>query len=604
MKHFLAVVLLALLPCRAAADADFHSDTWTATDELGRTLPDHAQTGPPRGNRSVGILYHLWHGVHGHDSLEHPDDDAQGVREKPRGRLRSPYDLSEILKGSPRRPAFGPPGAYHHWGEPELGYYLADDEYVIRRHARMLDDAGVDVLVLDVSNGFSYRAIYRSLLDVLARIRAEGGRTPQVAFLAYIDADQVARDIYDDLYAGGDHRDLWYEWRGKPLLLAPPSDLDPELRDFFTVRETWASSRGPWFGDGRDRWTWTDESPQQPGWHDSPDHPEQISVSVAGQPSDNIGRSFRGGVQPQPANQRPGEGFYFQEQWERALEVDPEFILITGWNAWLAQLIPSDGGMNMLGEPVPEGRPVFAEAFNEEFNRDIEPLADRSKDNLYHQMVANIRRFKGTRPAPNPGPAQTISMTGDAEEWSDVLPEFRDPPNDNAGRDHPGWGRIDRYAATEGPNDFVSLRVARDDTNLYFLATTRDPITPPGQAPWMLLFLDVKPDEHTGWHGFQFRVEGGPPADANGVDGATVRFKRTLSEFTGTDWQPVADVDATLQGNLLEIAIPRALVGLDDGPPRLNFKWADAPRGLDHILNLANGGDTAPNRRFTFPYRP
>ncbi len=38
----------------------------------------------------------------------------------------------------------GPAHAMHHWGEPYLGYYVSNDEWVIRKHAQMLSDAGVD----------------------------------------------------------------------------------------------------------------------------------------------------------------------------------------------------------------------------------------------------------------------------------------------------------------------------------------------------------------------------------------------------------------------------------------------------------------------------
>lgn len=40
---------------------DTYSDTWVATDELGRTLPDYYEVGPQREDRFVGIFYHLWH---------------------------------------------------------------------------------------------------------------------------------------------------------------------------------------------------------------------------------------------------------------------------------------------------------------------------------------------------------------------------------------------------------------------------------------------------------------------------------------------------------------------------------------------------------------
>jgi hypothetical protein len=37
-------------------------------------------------------------------------------------------------------------GSYH-WGEPEMGYFLSKDKFVIRRDMSMLADAGVDVLI-------------------------------------------------------------------------------------------------------------------------------------------------------------------------------------------------------------------------------------------------------------------------------------------------------------------------------------------------------------------------------------------------------------------------------------------------------------------------
>jgi hypothetical protein len=70
----------------------------------------------------------------------------------------------------------------------------------------------------------------------------------------------------------------------------------------------------------------------------TPDKPEQICVAVAEHPIANIGRSFHGGRQPAPGQERTAEGLHFAEQWTRALAVDPEFIFVTGWNEWIAQL--------------------------------------------------------------------------------------------------------------------------------------------------------------------------------------------------------------------------------------------------------------------------
>jgi hypothetical protein len=125
----------------------------------------------------------------------------------------------------PDSPLWGPLHVPHHWGESLFGYYLTDDAYVLRKHAQMLSDAGVDFIVFDVTNQFTYKPYYMALLRVFSEVRAAGGKTPQVAFLCpFWEPAKVVRELYRDLYEPGLHRDLWFQWQGKPLILA-----DPEL---------------------------------------------------------------------------------------------------------------------------------------------------------------------------------------------------------------------------------------------------------------------------------------------------------------------------------------------------------------------------------------
>lgn len=191
---------------------DTFSDTWVATDALGRTLPGYEQVGPPRKDRFIGIFYFLWLGEH-----------VNG----------GPYDITKILQLDPQAmqkpdsPLWGPLHAPHHWGESLYGYYLSDDAYVLRRHAQMLSDAGVDVVIFDVTNQFTYRHYYMALLKVFSEVRGAGGRTPQVAFLCpFWSPAKVVSELYRDLYEPGHYSDLWFRWKGKPLILADPNLLE------------------------------------------------------------------------------------------------------------------------------------------------------------------------------------------------------------------------------------------------------------------------------------------------------------------------------------------------------------------------------------------
>ena len=54
------LVLLSGLSRLAFSAGDLRSDTWVATDALGRKLPGYAECGPPRAGRYVAILYEPW----------------------------------------------------------------------------------------------------------------------------------------------------------------------------------------------------------------------------------------------------------------------------------------------------------------------------------------------------------------------------------------------------------------------------------------------------------------------------------------------------------------------------------------------------------------
>ena len=582
-----------------AAPGDLMSDTWVATDGLGRTLPDARECRPPQPGKFVGIFYFLWHGAHGYGPGDAADPGG-GVVARGRGPYQSPYDITQILAADPEKPPWGPLHAFHHWGEPELGYYVADDEYVIRRHCRMLTGAGIDAVIFDVTNGFTYTKIYMNLCAIYTRVRAAGGRTPQVAFLAHTGAAQVVRKLYDDFYSRGLYTDLWFRWKGKPLMMAPAAGLDAKVAEFFTFRDSWAWTRGQaWFGDGRDKWPWLDHCPQTPGWHESPEKGEQVAVCPAEHPTSNIGRSFHDGREPPPAEQRPAEGLHFAEQWKRALEVDPEFIFITGWNEWVAQRFTSSGKTRFLGRVLPEGETFFVDQYTQEFSRDIEPMKGGHGDAYYYQMVAGIRRFKGVRPLPPAGPPKTIRIDGEFSDWDDVAPEYRDAAGDTMHRDHPGWGRIERYTDTTGRNDLTRLKAARDDRFVYFYAETKEKITDCRDPNWMLLFIDADSNPKTGWQGYDYLVNRQVP-DAQ----SSMLEKYSVGPDAKGRWTPAGKVEYRAGGNRLEMAVPRNLAGMDRaGALQFDFHWADNIQSLDDVTEFALHGDSAPDRRFNYRYR-
>jgi len=348
----------------------------------------------PRPHRTVGIFYFLWLGCHGE---------------------RGPFDISKILAQDPtamQHPdcsLWGPPLAPHHWGESIFGYYVSDDDSVLRKHTQMLGDAGIDVVVFDVTNQLTYPRSWQALCRVFDEVRRAGNRVPQIAFLCPFWAPRkVVRELWDQLYRRNRYPELWFRWEGKPLILADPAlcftakmdAQDRAIRQFFTFRKPQPDYfKGP---TGPKQWGWLEVYPQHV-FYKTPGVAEQVTVGVAQNAADGKlsvmsfphahGRSFHAGKQPTRAG-CDAAGRNFAEQWRRALEIDPAFVFITGWNEWIA---------GRYGQNAPfygAGPVTFVDEFNQEYSRDIEPMRGGHGDNYYYQMVANIRRYKGVRSIP------------------------------------------------------------------------------------------------------------------------------------------------------------------------------------------------------------
>src|SRR5699024_6338856 len=127
---------------------------------------------------------------------------------------KGPDNVTEILQENPENPDWG--SGTHYWAEPETGYYISTDKWMIRRHARMLSDAGVDVIVFDVTNNITYPNVYTQIAEVFREMRANGEETPEFTFLA---SEKSVHQLWDNLYSKGRYPDLWFRWKGKPLLM-------------------------------------------------------------------------------------------------------------------------------------------------------------------------------------------------------------------------------------------------------------------------------------------------------------------------------------------------------------------------------------------------
>lgn len=591
------------------AEKDVMPDTWDAIDELGRELPNHSDTGPLRSGKQVGIFYWTWH--------------EMARTQKTAGNTYGPWNVTKIITEHPDavgnidHPAWGPLFAPHHWGEPLFGFYTTCDPWILRKHAEMLADAGIDAAIFDATNGtLTWMDSTIPLLETWARARADGVRTPKVAFmLPFTSLDYTAvsiRQLYRDIYKKGVHPELWYYWNGKPLIYADPDAISrllpnakgeerqefEEILGFFTFRPGQPSYTG---GPKRpDHWGWLEVYPQH-GYVERDDGSfEMVAVGVAqnhtldpfnGPPGlhamndrNVFGRGYRVG---DPVSTEPDAflaGGNFSQQWSRAFELDPDFVFVTGWNEWVA-------GRHDVWQQLPN---AFPDQYNEEFSRDCEPERGKLMDTFYMQLVANVRKFKGTRKLPAPSPPKTIDLAGDWSQWNDVGPDYRDYSGDTMHRDFAGYGGT-HYTNETGRNDILLCKVARDAENLYFYVETAEPLTNYSSPNWMRLFIGTaKKSKDPNWKGFSYMVE-------------QTKESALLKKYSGKDgqweWTEIAQVPRYARGKRLMLSVPRTAIRSLATNVNIRFKWSDNMQADGDVLDFYENGDTAPNGRFAYRYK-
>lgn len=554
---------------------------WPAEDALGRRLPLATEVGPPKAQRFVGMFYFLWHNATGGKSPH----------------WAGPYDIARILEREPnalQNPAsqlWGPIGTYHYWGEPIYGYYHSNDPWVLRRHAQLLSDAGVDTLIFDTTNAETYPEVYLKWCAVFRQVRETGGRTPQFAFMVNTKAGETAKRLYEDFYRKNLYPELWFRWEGKPLLICDPKQAAPELQDFFTLR------RAHWpftLTNTPLAWHWEATYPQPYGYTEDPQKPEQVNVSVAQNlrqkdgkvtnmsSGEARGRSFHDGRMETGSN-AVHYGYNFQEQWKRVFELSPPFVMVTGWNEWIA---------GRWGEPG--GPLVFVDQFDQENSRDIEPMRGGHGDNYYWQLIANIRRYKGVPSLPRAATPKSIKINRSFEQWTDVQPEFSDHVGETMPRNHSGAAGLS-YANETGRNDFIACKVARDGRNLHFHVRTRDFISPASGSNWMWLLIDADRNAKTGWEGYDFLV------NRFRLSGGKVSLEKHEG---GWKWRQIASVPFRMEGEQLHLTIPRQHLDQTQrrGGLSFDFKWADNLQRPGDLMDFYVSGDVAPEGRFNFRF--
>ncbi len=579
---------------------------WGAVDGLGRTLPGYSEVGA-KNDKVVGIFYWTWHKGNMQSKavnvnnicLENPDAVHN-------------YNHKIWSKNNV--------GSYF-WNEPLYGYYTEADDYVLRKHAELLADAGIDFVLFDCTNGdLTWEDAYLNLLKVWGEAREQGVKTPQIAFMMQFwwddkNTPSSVKQVYKAIYRDGKYQDQWFYWEGKPLIMCQDrgfstTDIqEAELLQFFT----WRHGVPSYFeGDGDDtKWGWLHVYPQAV-YRNADGTVEMTTVgvcmnadwstmSLSAQNGDhNMGRSYTSQKDFSYSYEYRGQtvtvnkdienssfyGLNLQEQFDFAFSVDPEIIFITGWNEWIMGRFSEWGGV----------KNAFPDQYNDENSRDIEPSKGSLKDYYYYQLVANVRRFKGASPLDVQETAKTIDINGGVDQWNDAgIVTYNHYTKNTYERNIKTWGV--KYTGDAIRNDFKTAKVSFDADNIYFYVETVDPITDASDMNWMRLLIDAgaATADSTDWEEFEYIINRENPS------GNTMAVEKSTG---GWNWQKTGDASFKVSGNVMQLSVPRSALGLDntEEPLSFGFKWCDNNLTDGDIMTLYTEGDAAPGGRFVFRF--
>ncbi len=323
-------------------------------------------------------------------------------------RQPAPYNIAEAIAG--RRP-WGPVPEFHFWSEPRAGYYcLADRPDVLRQHAEMLRDAGIDFVVFDATNN---EYTDKRTPDSLRGVVEPFNKLVEV-WNAVPNAPKVVP--WAPLTQGGDMLEwmlvqlsavprLQFSYEGKPLALVTENETFTtdqgkvsKLERSYTIRRMWSRISRPEY--------WSFMSQCRKGFRESGGRnacnqplttrngiPEEISIATAYQ---ETYMSLKTTAIPK---------FYgrtFVRQFQR-LSNSPRtpIALISGWNEWMAQRLcvdhsgrPEVRNCSLANDHWADGNKIFVDQYDYEYSRDIEPSKDWPGDFYYRLMAHCISSFR------------------------------------------------------------------------------------------------------------------------------------------------------------------------------------------------------------------
>jgi len=305
----------------------------------------------PRQNKNVGILYETWFNRYASFTSVYPNFPAINL------------------------PMW--------WATPSLGRYRSDSSSVINTHATQLYNAGVDFIVIDISNNnIRSSDLWSGTIALLDAYRNRTQPKPKIVFLSSYASNGTTNDLqqlYDLVYRVYP-ASLFFYVKSKPLLLVSGesgcatliSGLSASAR--FECKDTIGNDNAR-----SDKWSFLNQSPQR--YYSRYAFAEEIAVSAAQQSpymNSSLARGRKYNYTSGLNNGYEGQNFY--DQWHFAKQSHATYVIVKAWNEWVAHRFVDNNHTC--------GNNCYVDEFSPEYSNDIEPVSGLF-GNTYLSLLTN-----------------------------------------------------------------------------------------------------------------------------------------------------------------------------------------------------------------------
>jgi hypothetical protein len=342
-----------------------------------------------------GVYYAVWH-----------CPVAQGNADG-----RPIHDIARILRG---QQAWGPVPEFHWWNKPAAGYYcLSTNDALLKRHAVLLRDAGIDFIYVDATNWpyadnrdhLDSRAAVIEPYNELLKVWSKVPNAPKVVPWAPLTSDSTLLQYLLgrlDLFPN-----LKFLYQSKPLVLAVGHDPFPidaakltQLSAIYAVRKMWALfPQNP-----ADSWTFLQACVASfQASHGNGTCRQNYALRDGAIEEIPIAGAYQSTYISQATTAMPRlHGRTFAKQFETVSDhPNTPIALIYSWNEWIAQRFCFNAAGETTGDSkacstdhFPDGSKIFVDEYAEEYSKDIEPLAEPPRDRYYQLMKACIALYR------------------------------------------------------------------------------------------------------------------------------------------------------------------------------------------------------------------